>query len=179
MLKTCLIYCQKWILKEHTMSHQLSKERSFLHMLTHLYKLGLEWSVQRNAVGGSGGEHRTAASCTTTLCFRSYCSWDSPSAAGAAGTECELRESHSSLLLLVGQIAAWRKHRREKERAHQQWRCLYSADLESGALLVVSDNTEIKVKLNNQVFSSVWEKNERLTTFGHHLNPANKEPQLC
>lgn len=49
-----------------------------------------------------------------------------------------------------------------------------------GTLVVVSDSTKIKIKLNNQEFSNVWEKKERLATPGwHHLNPANKEPQLC
>jgi len=76
--------------------------------------------VQRNAVGGS------RSACTVQPCA------EQPFASGCIAAEipqvlmvllaaeCVLRASHSSLQLLMGQIPAWRKHQREKERTHKQ-----------------------------------------------------------
>lgn len=88
--------------------------------------------MQRNAVGGS------RSACTVQPCA------EQPFASGCIAAEipqvlmvllaaeCVLRASHSSLQLLMGQIPAWRKHQREKERTHKQWGCLHSSDLAWG-----------------------------------------------
>lgn len=86
----------------HNVPSTLKKIFFFLHTLTHFTKLGLKWSVQRNAVGGSRSARTVQPRAQQP--FASGCiAAEIPQVLMVLlAAECVLRASHSSLQLLMG-----------------------------------------------------------------------------